>query len=306
MKKNFKISVITPSFNSAQFIREAIISVIKQDYPNFEHIIVDGGSTDGTLNIIRQFDHIIWVSEPDRGQSDAMNKGFRMSTGDLIVYLNADDFFSPDAFKRVVPYFESNAKFVIGKVRIDKDDGTSWINDPKITHDEMLRHWESNAYCVNPVGYFYLREVQENVADFNINNHIAMDLEFLLDCSRKFQFTKMSEEEVLGVFRRHGETKTALSNKDIAKLFSFSTFNFIDKFLEGRPPDFIRTYNIQRMEGYTNRIKSFRSKEAGELCKNRPSSRSFKIMYRKLIDFRKSANKLEIIRQFIRGKLKLH
>ena len=106
----YKISVITPCFNASKYLKEAIISVLRQDYPNFEHIIVDGKSTDGTLEIIKNYNHIIWISEPDDGQSDAMNKGFHMSSGEVIVYLNADDYFLPGAFKKVIPYFEKGAK----------------------------------------------------------------------------------------------------------------------------------------------------------------------------------------------------
>ena len=83
---NLKISVITPSLNSGAYIEEAIQSVLAQQYPNFEHIIVDGGSADETLEILRRYQHLKWISEPDRGQSHAMNKGFRMSSGDIIGY----------------------------------------------------------------------------------------------------------------------------------------------------------------------------------------------------------------------------
>ncbi len=86
-----KISIVTPSFNSAQFIRDAIESVLKQNYPNFEHIIIDGGSTDGTIEILKKYPHLKWISEPDKGQSDALNKGFKLSSGDWILWLNSDD-----------------------------------------------------------------------------------------------------------------------------------------------------------------------------------------------------------------------
>ena len=86
------VSVVTPSYNKGRFIEETILSVKNQTYPRIEHIVVDGGSTDGTLDILKKYgDSLIWISEPDKGQSDAINKGWRMSKGDILAYLNADD-----------------------------------------------------------------------------------------------------------------------------------------------------------------------------------------------------------------------
>ena len=128
-----KISVITPSYNARRFIEDAIRSVIGQGYPNFEHIVVDGGSSDGTVDILLKYPHVKWVSEPDRGQSDAMNKGFAMSSGDIIVYLNADDYFEPGAFRTASDYLgaRKGCYFLVGKCRVLSEDGSCFINDPR-------------------------------------------------------------------------------------------------------------------------------------------------------------------------------
>jgi glycosyltransferase involved in cell wall biosynthesis len=102
------ISVITPSLNQGVFIEDAILSVARQNYPNFEHIVVDGGSTDETLATLRRYPHLRWISEPDRGQSDAINKGFQMAGGDLVVWLNADDYYLPGAFAAIGRFAEAN------------------------------------------------------------------------------------------------------------------------------------------------------------------------------------------------------
>jgi glycosyltransferase involved in cell wall biosynthesis len=96
-----KISVVTPCFNSQHTIRETLESVLQQNYPNFEHIVIDGGSQDGTLSIIRDFPHLIWESQKDEGHYHAMNKGIERATGDVVVILNADDCYRPGAFQTV-------------------------------------------------------------------------------------------------------------------------------------------------------------------------------------------------------------
>ena len=102
-----KISIVTPSFNQAQFIEATIQSVLSQNYPNLEYIIIDGGSTDGSLEIIKKYEkHLyFWCSEPDAGQYDAINKGFSKSTGEIMSWLNSDDMYCPWALKTVASIF---------------------------------------------------------------------------------------------------------------------------------------------------------------------------------------------------------
>lgn len=102
------VSIVTPSYNSSRFIERTILSVLQQDYPHIEHIVIDGGSTDGTVDILRRFPHVQWISEPDRGQSDALNKGFRRARGDIIGWLNADDTYNPGAVAAAVAYLQQH------------------------------------------------------------------------------------------------------------------------------------------------------------------------------------------------------
>jgi len=98
-----KISIVTPSFNQGQYIEETILSIVNQNYPNLEYIIIDGGSTDNTVEIIKKYEkHLAyWVSEKDKGQSEAINKGFRKATGDIVCWINSDDFFMPGSLLKV-------------------------------------------------------------------------------------------------------------------------------------------------------------------------------------------------------------
>jgi glycosyltransferase involved in cell wall biosynthesis len=184
-----RISVITPSFNSGRYLEEAIRSVLDQRYPNVEHIVVDGGSTDGTIDILRRHHHLRWLSRKDHGQSDAMNKGFLLSTGDIITYLNADDFYEPGAFFKAAEYLDrERGKLVVaGMCNVVKPDGSLYVPGfvPKTDFYHMMFWWNA-WFPINPASYFYFREVQQEVGGYDVADHYLMDYEFLLKVSLRF------------------------------------------------------------------------------------------------------------------------
>jgi len=244
-----KISIITPSFNSGKSIEQAINSVLAQNITDYEHIIVDGGSTDETLNILKRFPHIKWISEPDRGQVHAMKKGFAMATGKIIGYLNADDYYLEDVFSAIIPHFGNGAEMVMGKVlvRSEKADGiTEWICDAKTDFPSVLRHWEPNAFCVNPVGYFYLREIQEKVP-LQEESGAKHDLEFLMRTSLQFSVRKI--DKIFGVFNHAMDTQT-VREQLYPSYWRPENFPFVDQLAEHLSEEEQKQFRLARDKGY--------------------------------------------------------
>jgi glycosyltransferase involved in cell wall biosynthesis len=242
-----KISVITPSFNSADYIERAIQSVLEQGYDDFEHIIMDNCSTDGTLDIIKKYPHIRWKSEKDNGQSDAMNKGFELSTGEIIVYLNCDDYFLPGAFEAVVPYFEAGEMFVVGNLIMIDLKGNEHIVSPNVDHKKMLKHWLPESFPNNPVQYFYRREVQQNIP-FNLDNHTTMDVEYLMEASSRYTFKKI--DRTLGVYPLLPDAKSIVASQNIYNYWTFENFSYVDKYLLAFSKEEIMDFKREQQKAY--------------------------------------------------------
>jgi glycosyltransferase involved in cell wall biosynthesis len=131
-----KISIITPSFNQGRFIKDTIESVLRQNYSDLEHIIVDGGSTDQTLDVIRSYNHLRWISEKDKGPANALNKGFKMATGEIITWLNADDYYNPLILQEVIENFgNGDYGLVYGKCIFVDEFKNELFRDENINYD---------------------------------------------------------------------------------------------------------------------------------------------------------------------------
>ncbi|HUU58273.1 MAG TPA: glycosyltransferase family 2 protein [Phycisphaerae bacterium] len=183
-----KISILMPSYNQAEFLRRAIDSVQSQRGPfELEHVVVDGGSTDGSVDILQSYgDAIRWVSEPDEGQSDALNKGFAMATGDVIGWLNSDDLYEPGALAIVADIFaaEPETQWVYGKVRIiDAHDREirRWVT--------RYKNWRMRRFCytkllgenwISQMGVFWRRSAGAEVGPFRTDLQLDMDYDYWL------------------------------------------------------------------------------------------------------------------------------
>ncbi len=183
--------------------------MLTQNDPDFEQIIVDGGSKDETLNILRRHPHLQWVSEPDQGQTDAMNKAFAQSSGEIITYLNADDWFEPGTFAHIRQLFSAHpeAGMVVGNLYVRyADSGTVRLVVPTKTYRGVLLHFRKD-FPLNPVSYFYRRQVQKSVGAFPLHLHYTMDYWFLLRAFLKCRVR--SSDLVFGTFFISGTNKTS-------------------------------------------------------------------------------------------------
>jgi glycosyltransferase involved in cell wall biosynthesis len=213
------LSIITPVYNGEQFIEFCLKNVIEQDCPNIEHIIVDGGSTDKTVEIIKQYaelyPHIRWISEKDRGQSDAMNKGILMAKGEIIAVLNDDDFYEPNVLNSVSSIFKilPEPSFVVGNCNIWGDEGKIVkVNKPKhlkfIDLVSMI-----HPFPVNPSAYFYHRSLHQRVGLYEVEDHYTMDLDFILKAVQEASVYYI--DETWGNYRNIQGTKTISSQGNI-------------------------------------------------------------------------------------------
>ena len=225
MPKSLRISIITPSFNQAAFIEQTISSVLDQRYPNLEYIVIDGGSTDGTVDIIRKFEAQLayWVSEKDRGQSDAINKGLKLATGDIIGYLNSDDYYLDGAFERVADAYRNDQSVDLwhGRCRIVDQYGSKV--DQRVgsikRYDEILDLWDvwwKRRNFVQPE-VFWTRRIANRVGQFREDLHWVMDYDYWLRILRAGGQVGFIDAE-LAAFRLQPNQKSGQPERTAAEL----------------------------------------------------------------------------------------
>jgi len=211
------VSVITPSFNQGKFIKETILSVFSQNYDNIEYIIMDGGSTDNTLNVIRKFGKKLkCISEPDYGQADAVNKGFLLAKGEILGWLNSDDTLNPGALDRIVKQFTKDPHLIMvysDANFIDKDGN---VIGEYPTEDFSLNRMADNCFLCQPT-VFIKAEVFKEIGMFDIHLHTCMDYDYWIRIGKHFSVDRISYMK--GIYnansRMHNENKTISSRKKV-------------------------------------------------------------------------------------------
>jgi len=210
-----KVSIITISYNSAKSIGDAINSVVSQTYPDIEYIIVDGKSTDNTIEVVKSFGDKIskFVSEPDKGIYDALNKGIKMATGDIVGFMHSDDLFANDKIiEHVVEKFKSNeTDSLYGDLQYVFKDDT----------DKILRYWKSGEFSLKqlklgwmpPHPTLYIKRwVYEKYGGFNIDMGISADYDSMLRFLGKYKISTQYLPEVMVKMRIGGASNRSLKN----------------------------------------------------------------------------------------------
>ena len=235
-KKNYKkISIVMPSYNQAKLIERSILSVLNQNYPNTELIIVDGGSKDGTDKIIKKYQDFIslWISEKDQGQSDALNKGFKHCTGEIYGWLNSDDVYLPNAFKNTTAVLKKNSskKIVFGDwLSINKQDQ---IIDYNHAFNFNLNHFKYESFHLNSQSMFWHRSVHNRFSGFQIDLKNTMDYQMIVEFGiNEGEQSFIRTPYALGAFRRYKGQKTSGMHTRVLKEHRLISkrYRYLDKY----------------------------------------------------------------------------
>lgn len=220
--KKILFSIITPSYNQGRYIEQTIQSVLTQDYPFVEYIVMDGGSTDKTVSILKKYKNKLkWFSQKDRGQSDAINKGIKLAQGNVIAWLNSDDYYLPGTLKKVADFFmmHRDILWTSGDYRIIDEAGRN-IHSLVVQYKRLLRSFSSYALlsCVNYIvqpSTFWSSTIVQKIGILNENYKYCMDYDLWLRIYKKYPLRFLHSP--LSCFRIHKESK---GTKEFEKQFS--------------------------------------------------------------------------------------
>lgn len=244
-----RITIVTPSYNQGQYLEETILSVLSQGYPNLEYMIIDGGSTDESVDIIKKYADKLsyWVSKPDRGQSHAINKGFARASGDWLAWLNSDDIYLPDTLRTLALLAQENPKanWIVGTTIIANENlqeeglfyphhntgewrsrnyhsSTSWI--------DMLCSRQSGTALPQPSS-FWRRSATRETGLLDENLHYIMDHEYYIRLALK-GYSPICVKTCMAIYRDNAESKTSRGRD----LFWREEISIIDRYITLAPP----------------------------------------------------------------------
>lgn len=202
------ISIITPSFNQAAYIEDTIRSVMAQDYSAWEHIVIDGGSSDGTVEILQRYPHLRWVSEKDRGQADAVNKGLGMARGEIIGWLNSDDTYLPGALSVAARELDRGRDrwVIMGDCEFLDDRAPTGIYHPRAYEGRrrLIEIWK--GYSIPQPSVFFFKDVLTRCGNLDASLYFGLDYDLFLRVSEHYWFHGV--DVPLATYRLHGDSKT--------------------------------------------------------------------------------------------------
>lgn len=250
-----KISIVTPSLNQAPFIEETIQSVLNQGYPNLEYLIVDGGSTDGTLRILKKYEgQLSWISEKDNGQSDAINKGLRQVTGDIVAFLNSDDLYEPGGLLAVGEYFLNHpeANWLTG-LCINIDQTGKEIRKLNRLYKNFWLRWKSFAVLqvlnyVSQSATFWKRSAMNKIGYLNEHLHYTMDYDYWLRLGQRYPLHVLYRD--LASFRIHNNSKSGTTTHHQFD----EELKVLQKYYKGLPVFLHRLHGILIVKFYEKRF----------------------------------------------------
>jgi glycosyltransferase involved in cell wall biosynthesis len=200
-----KISIITPSYNQGRFLEETILSVLDQNYPNLEYILIDGGSTDNSIDIIKKYEKQIayWISEKDSGQSEAINKGYKKATGEIIAWLNSDDLYTKNTLHEIADHFVKHpeADIVYGDVINFLENGKELYVDNQFDLQDFF-----SRISIHQPSVFWRREILQNSALLDEELFYCMDYDLWMKLFLNFKSLKI--KKIFSRFREHSDSKT--------------------------------------------------------------------------------------------------
>jgi glycosyltransferase involved in cell wall biosynthesis len=218
-----RITVVTPSYNQGQFLEETILSVIGQQYPNLEYIIIDGGSTDNSVDVIKKYESKLayWVSEADRGQAHAINKGFERASGDILAWLNSDDFYLPSTLAFVAARLNpAQSELLFGNcLHIFQDRALVYGSNVRREHEQ--RNLLLADYIIQPSA-FWTRAAMQKIGPLDQTLHFGFDWEWFIR-SLQAEAKLAAEDKYLSVYRIHRDHKTGVGGerrlKELATIY---------------------------------------------------------------------------------------
>lgn len=225
-----KITIITPSYNHGKYIEKNILSVINQNWNDIEHIVIDGGSTDTTVEVLQKYPHVRWVSEKDEGQADALNKGIAMATGDIIGWINSDDYYEKNIFKDVINEFKNKeTQWIIGNISLNYPSLNMVlpISSPEVTYKNLI----NNADIVKQQGAFYRKEAIDEVGRWDKQFFMVMDFDLWVRLSKKWRPAMVNKQWAL--FTMHEDQKSSHRNsiiqiKEIERILKKEGLSFFE------------------------------------------------------------------------------